>query len=813
MNIIIPVCGKGERFKKNGYSMPKPLINIFDKEMIFYVIDNLHLENHQIFIIYKSELDNHNFSSIIKNKCAFVKLIKIYQETSGASETIKLGLVEIMKKYDHYQKCLILDCDTFYTQNVIEMYNNINDNAVFYTFNNENVPIYSYINLNDENTITNIVEKEKISDNACTGIYCFSNINDLYKYASKVVNLNINFKGEPYVSCIISEMINDGYIFKGIMLDDICVFNLGTPHQLNMYINQTYAFMFDLDGTIVLTDQIYYEVWNHILKKYNIELTNEIYSNYIIGNNDKNLFELMMPNVNVNINDISQLKDDLFCQHLDKIKFVDGVCNFMIDLKKRGQKICIVTNCNKYAAEQIIKKCNLHNLIDFVIYGNECEKTKPYPDPYLSALQKYNINPNRSFIFEDSKTGILSGKSVSPKCLIGLATSYDKKNMLNAGCNIAIIDYNEISFDYLIKYNNMFTNKIKHYILTSMCQYDVNDVIIDSEKLKGGYISDVISVKIIFKNGKEKYCVVKFENENETNLSTMARNLDLYGREYYFYENISKYVNINIPHFYALIKDDNFNNIGILMENLAVKKFTLNMNLNESNIDISLKIISACAKLHAKFWNKNLSSIFPQLKKHDNFMFKVNMLDFIKNKWISFNDKWKNMLNDQQLKIAKQIMLNFENIQNNLSNCDLTLCHGDVKSPNIFYKKIDENMYDPYFIDWQYVNIGKGIQDIVFFMIESYDVQKIKILCPIFKNYYYEKIMEFGVQNYSYDNYEKDFINAICYFPFFVAIWFGTVSFDDLIDKNFPFFFIQKLFSFIGDNKIFNVELFNQMYT
>jgi len=41
MNIIIPLGGKGERFAKEGYLQPKPLIQILNKEMIFYVLDNL----------------------------------------------------------------------------------------------------------------------------------------------------------------------------------------------------------------------------------------------------------------------------------------------------------------------------------------------------------------------------------------------------------------------------------------------------------------------------------------------------------------------------------------------------------------------------------------------------------------------------------------------------------------------------------------------------------------------------------------------------------------------------------------------------
>ena len=43
MNIIIPLGGKGERFCKEGYSMPKPLIKIMNKEMIFWVLDNLNI--------------------------------------------------------------------------------------------------------------------------------------------------------------------------------------------------------------------------------------------------------------------------------------------------------------------------------------------------------------------------------------------------------------------------------------------------------------------------------------------------------------------------------------------------------------------------------------------------------------------------------------------------------------------------------------------------------------------------------------------------------------------------------------------------
>jgi len=87
----------------------------------------------------------------------------------------------------------------------------------------------------------------------------------------------------------------------------------------------------------------------------------------------------------------------------------------------------------------------------------------------------------------------------------------------------------------------------------------------------------------------------------------------------------------------------------------------------------------------------------------------------------------------------------------------------------------------------------------IFFLIESFELDNIKLNYPIFKNYYYRKLKENGINHYSYTDYELDIKNAVCYFPFFVAIWFGTTPQDDLIDKNFPFFFIQKLFFFLDE--------------
>jgi len=795
MNIIILLGGQGIRFKNDGYLEPKPLIKIFEKQMIFYVLDNLKLlPNDKLFIIYYN-LDDYDFEKIINNKYSNINFIKLDKQTSGASETIYLGLKHI-KNITNNKKCLLLDCDTFYTQDIIKKYRNVTSNAVFYTINNEKTPLYSYIQIDDSDKIIKIIEKVKISDYANTGIYCFEDINELYNYSKFIVENNIHFNNECYISCIIDKMISDNKYFKAIKLKNEFVFNLGTPLQLNNFINKTFIFLFDLDGTLIITDDIYYDVWKSILSNYNIDMNYEIFTNYIQGKSDLTVLKNLIPNkYNELINTISNLKDDLFLQNINKIKIIDGVIDFILKIKKIGYKIGIVTNCNKKVALEILNKLEINNIIDKLVCGDDSEKPKPYPDPYIKAIKYFNSTNEKTIIFEDSKTGIQSAKNTFPKCLIGIETIYNSEELLICGVDLTIKNYINLEINNILQYKNINVNKITEYVKASMIGTKIEKIEIDNNKLKGGFISDVIGLKI-YTEYEILDSILKLENTNETFLSKMAHDLGLYEREYYFYETILKYIPIKTPKFYGEIRNNDFNKIGILMNNLVNLNYKLNLDLNKEKIDVSLKIIERLAQLHATFFDKDLKKIFNELKKHTDPLFNPSWQNFIQSKWINFKSKWCKILSKEQIEKTEWIVNNFSDIQQSLSDKNLTLCHGDVKSANIFYQQID-NGYEPYFIDWQYICEGKGVQDLVFFMIESFEIETINQYKNIFKDYYYVKLKEYGVINYSREDYEKDFQNSIYYFPIFVAFWFGTLNEDELIDKNFPFFFIQRLYNFI----------------
>ena len=789
MNIIIPLGGKGERFIKENYKKPKALIDIFEKTMIEYVLDNLHyLETDHIFIIYNKKLDEYNFNQYIKNKYPNIHTISI-NDTKGAVETLYTGFQQILKTNNYHKKTIILDCDTFYTEDIVTNFREQSNNICFFTKNYDTNPIYSYIELDSENIIKNIKEKIKISDNANTGAYAFQDIDQLNTYCEYILENDITFNNEPYASCVISEMIKNNIIFKGIEVNNDNYFSLGTPRAVQHYINRTYAFLFDLDGTLVLTDDIYYDVWKEILIKYNIIITKDIFKNYIQGNNDEYVNNTLLKNIDIHTNELSIIKDQLFIENISNIKIIDGIYDFIKNIKKNGHKLCIVTNCNRSVADAIVSYIKIDQYIDFIISNSEVKKGKPDREPYYNAIKKYNIDEKKCIIFEDSKSGILSAKQSNPLLIIGIETIYTSTELINYQVDFSIPNYLDINLSSLLGNNISHILEIKSQISDTL-QCNLNDIVFETT-LKGGFIADVIGFSIKDNINNFKKYILKYENINQENgLAIMANKIELYQREYYFYENISKDIPINIPHYFGLIYN-NTNKCGLILENLYSKNYIPNIKLTYQNINVSLKIIDNMCKLHSTFWNINLKDKYPELKNTNDKIFCPFYKEFITQKYDIFIKKWENVLNHKQINIFHHIFDNFQSIQNNLSlGQNLTLIHGDIKSPNIFYDK--ENNYEPYFLDWQHCGIGKGVQDLIFFIIESFDIDQLLLVYELFTKYYYIKLKENNIIHYSYEEYQCDLRDALCYVPYFTSIWFGSLEQDEMIDKNFPYFFITK---------------------
>ena len=234
MIIIIPLGGIGSRFKQKGYKYPKALIKVFGKPILYYLLDNLNLQYvTKVFIPYNREYSDFRFESQLMKDYPNIDFVfhKLEKDTRGAAETINIILKSVLTD----SPVMCLDGDNFYSCDIIKLWDH--KNCVFTFTDTQSNPIYSYIDCDQNGNINNIVEKEKISNKACTGAYGFASSLQLLEYTQKIIDQGIMQKGEFYTSTVIKEMISQNIDFKttNIAIEDWHC--LGTPLQIKHFCN------------------------------------------------------------------------------------------------------------------------------------------------------------------------------------------------------------------------------------------------------------------------------------------------------------------------------------------------------------------------------------------------------------------------------------------------------------------------------------------------------------------------------------------------------------------------------------------------
>lgn len=248
---MIPLGGKGERFRNQDYRTPKVLVPVLGKEVIFWVLESLKVTaNDYVTIIYNNELEAYQFEDRVRKKFSYkFNFIKLPFQTGGPVETILYGLSKLPKEVLREQ-LLIHDGDSFGKKNILEVIKP-GENKIFYSINENPKPLFSYIRLNENGEVVEIAEKKKISDNANIGCYVFNSAETFIRYGEQ---LSVS-KGEIYISHIYGKMLEAKEKINSakVLSDDfVC---LGTPEQV-VHFSATHStkpliFCFDLDNTLV----------------------------------------------------------------------------------------------------------------------------------------------------------------------------------------------------------------------------------------------------------------------------------------------------------------------------------------------------------------------------------------------------------------------------------------------------------------------------------------------------------------------------------------------------------------------------------
>lgn len=239
LQILLPMGGLGQRFRDEGYTTPKPLIEIDGTPMFLKAIgsfDELDVQKRIAFVVRQDAQEEYGLATSIQNILPGVKTVMLDHNTRGAAETALLA-----KEYiDPDLPLIIMDCDFEFTSEeyfsyVRDILNDAPYDGVLLSFNSDN-PRYSYAKVDEQNFVTETAEKIVISNNALWGAYCFAKGSLFVDYAEKIIKQGLSdARKEFYISYVYSEMIADGHKIKLAKVDEFHSF--GTPAELNEYLS------------------------------------------------------------------------------------------------------------------------------------------------------------------------------------------------------------------------------------------------------------------------------------------------------------------------------------------------------------------------------------------------------------------------------------------------------------------------------------------------------------------------------------------------------------------------------------------------
>lgn len=184
--------------------------------------------------------------------------------------------------------------------------------------------------------------------------------------------------------------------------------------------------LFDFDGTIMDTNELIVQSWQHTFKtvegKHRAE--EEILSTF--GEPLHTTMEKLLPQIPVE-EGISIYRNYHYDHFVSLINIFPGILELIKTLKEKGYKVGLVTSRLWHTTEIGLKKYDLEKYFDTIVTCDDTDKHKPDPEPARIALERLESKPEEAIMVGDSIFDILCAKGAGVKAaLVGWALAVNE---------------------------------------------------------------------------------------------------------------------------------------------------------------------------------------------------------------------------------------------------------------------------------------------------------------------------------------------------------------------------------------------------
>lgn len=177
---------------------------------------------------------------------------------------------------------------------------------------------------------------------------------------------------------------------------------------------------FDMDGVLVNTEPLHYEIWKQVFAEQGIQMDYEHYKG-CIGSNSNRLCELILQGYGKDfrgneeiLKRFAELKNAHIKAH--GLPEIAGARTTVAELRRRGYRLAVVSSSPREYIEYIVEKLGVSDCFEALLSGDKIAHPKPAPDIYLSAAEALEVKPEECAVVEDSENGSRAAKAAGMTC-------------------------------------------------------------------------------------------------------------------------------------------------------------------------------------------------------------------------------------------------------------------------------------------------------------------------------------------------------------------------------------------------------------
>ena len=203
------------------------------------------------------------------------------------------------------------------------------------------------------------------------------------------------------------------------------------------------ALLFDLDGTLVDTEDTHFAAFVEVFAAHGVALDRAAYTARIMGYPSAAIAASFLPHLPpAEGMAIMAHKEAIYRGRVGGATPTAGTHALLDFADRQGVAYALVTNAPYANAQAVLDATGLTRRFAAIISADDLAQSKPHPLPYLTGLAKLGAKAERSVAFEDARSGARAAVAARIP-LVGVTSSLDAAALLDLGAVAAVRDFTD----------------------------------------------------------------------------------------------------------------------------------------------------------------------------------------------------------------------------------------------------------------------------------------------------------------------------------------------------------------------------------